>query len=105
MDLLFKEYASPFVLLDGVISAGRLNDFLDTFQEQREDRQFWEYYIHKLPPWDERSFEQFKSDIRNGAGIPQKAKEIERPSEEELETTVRYSYEMLQNFEIPQERG
>lgn len=102
MDLLFKEYASPFVLLDEVISAGQFNDFLDTFEEQREERQMWEFYIHKLPPWDERTFEKFKHDIHFGS---KKKVKIERPSDEQLEATVRNSFEMLNGFEITQEGG
>lgn len=100
MDLLFKEYASPFVLLDEVISAGQFCDFLETFEEQREERQTWEFYIHKLPPWDERTFEQFKSDLKLGS-----RKKIERPSDEQLETTVRDSFTMLNTFKIKKEGG
>lgn len=101
MDLLFKEYASPFILLDSVISAGRFDDFLDTFDEQRKERELWQYYIHKLPPWDSRSFDEFKRNINTGKRKPK----IERPSDEQLEATVKESYEMLKNFEFEEERG
>ncbi len=100
MDLLFKEYASPFVLLDSVISAGRFCSFLETFEAQREERQMWEFYINKLPPWDDRSFDQFKSDLNHG-----NTRKIERPSDEQLETTVRNSFTMLNKFKIKQEGG
>ncbi len=102
MDLLFKEYASPFVLLDSVISAGRFDDFLDTFESQREERQLWDYYINKLPPWDDRSFDKFRQDIRVKNGIQPK---IVRPSNEQLEATVKESYEMLKEFDVTGERG
>lgn len=98
MDLLFSEYASPFVLLDSVISAGRFNDFIDTFQKQREERQMWEFYINKLPPWDDRSFDDFRK------GIKKDDPEIERPSDEQLEATIKESFDMLNNFDM-QEGG
>lgn len=100
MDLLFREYASPFVLLDSVISAGRFDDFLDTFEAKREERQLWEFYIHKLPPWDDRSFDQFRQDIHYKG----ERKKIERPSDEQLEATVKESFEMLNDFTM-QEGG
>lgn len=102
MDLLFREYASPFVLLDSVISAGRFDDFLDTFEAKREERQLWEYYIHKLPPWDDRSFDRFRQDIRVKNGITPK---IIRPSNEQLEATVKNSFDILNNFDVMQEGG
>ena len=100
MDLLFREYASPFVLLDSVISAGRFDDFLDTFEAKREERQLWEFYIHKLPPWDDRSFDRFKQDIHYKG----ERKRVERPSDEQLEATVKESFEMLNDFTM-QEGG
>ena len=100
MDLLFKEYASPFILLDSVISAGQFDSFLDTFDEQRKERELWQYYIHKLPPWDNRSFDEFKRNINVG----KKKLKIERPSDEQLEATVKESYEMIKSFK-PEERG
>jgi hypothetical protein len=101
MDLLFKEYASPFCLLDQVISSGQLVEFLDVFERQKNERMKWEFYIHKLPPWDERSWNEFSSDIDSGTATI----EMERPTNEQLETTVKDSYEILNQFEIPHETG
>lgn len=99
MDLLFREYASPFILLDRVIGAGQLMDFLKVFDEKQQHNELWEFYIHKLPPWDERTFEQFKHDLKIGQS------KIERPSDEQLETTIKESYKIMQNFEIEKEGG
>ena len=94
MDLLFREYASPFILLDKVIGAGQLMDFLEVFDKKQQHNELWEFYIHKLPPWDERTFEQFKHDLH--VGKPK----IERPTDEQLETTIKDSYKIMQNFEM-----
>ena len=99
MDLLFREYASPFILLDKVIGAGQLMDFLEVFDEKQQHNELWEFYIHKLPPWDERTFEQFKHDLKVG-----NKPKGERPTKEQLEATIKDSYKIMQNFEIQKDR-
>lgn len=93
MDLLFREYASPFILLDEVIKVGELNNFLDTFSKKQEEKAKWEIYLYKLGAFDSRSFEEFCSDIDR-----QKPKQA--PEREELETTIKNSHEILKHFEI-----
>jgi len=100
MDLLFREYASPFILLDKVIAAGQLMDFLEVFEKKQQHNELWEFYIHKLPPWDERTFEQFKHDLKIG-----NKPKIERPTNEQLEATIKDSYKIMQNFKIKKEGG
>lgn len=98
MDLLFREYTNPFILLDKVIEYGQLTDFLKVFEEKQYYNELWEFYIHKLPPWDERTFEEFKHDLHVGKI------EIEKPTDEQLETTVKNSYQIIESFNII-ERG
>ena len=94
MDLLFSEYASPFVLLDEVIGAGEFMNFLDVFDEKHKQNELWEFYIHKLPPWDERTFEQFKDDLQLDD-----TSTIGKPTDEQLETTVKESYALMMEFD------
>ena len=100
MDLLFHEYASPFLLLDGAIASGRFMEFIDTFEKQRNERSRWEYYIHKLPPWDDTTWEDFN---RNLDAQNPSIQETVKMTEEQLGTTVKSSFEMLENFEISEE--
>ena len=97
LDLLFTEYASPFILLDTVIQTGHLVDFLETFEKKREERIRWEYYIHKLSPLDDRSWDQFNRDLDGGVVME------ERPSDEDITETVRQSYNIMKHFDP--ERG
>lgn len=100
MDLLFTRYASPFLLLDGYISSGCFSDFVDKFTEFKNESLEWEYYLHKLGAWDERTFDEFRRDIHHGRPNTK----IERPSDEQIETTISESYDIINNFEI-EERG
>lgn len=99
MDLLFTEYASPFLLMDGVIASGRLTEFIDTFQKQKNERDRWEYYIHKVPAWNGTTWEEFNAQL-DGQNV-----EIEVMSPEQLEATVSTSFSMLQGFDPEQEGG
>lgn len=95
MDLLFKEYASPFVLLDEIIPLGMFCEFLDVFVDKYKEKQRWDFFIHKLPPWDDTSWEDFNKRLDEQEGIIN----VPVATEEQLETTVSTSYQMLHNFE------
>lgn len=93
MDLLFSEYASPFVLLDNIIGTGRFLEFIQTFDKQRNVRKRWEYYLNKLPSWDDTTWEEFNEKLD-----AQSMDDWTPISEEQLEATVSDSVSMLQNF-------
>ena len=65
MDLLFKRYASPFVLLDGLIMTNSLNSFVDDFFDFVKEDNEWEYFLHKVygQSWSDfvKSIEQSKN--------------------------------------------
>ena len=48
MDLLFVRYASPFVLLDGLIMTNSLNSFVDDFFDFVNEERNWEFFLHKV---------------------------------------------------------
>lgn len=100
MDSLFKEYGNPTILLDGVISSGQFSDWFDAHEENKNEKTMWEMYLHKLSKYDERSFTEFKNDMMKGMTM-----KVEKPSDEQLSATVTRSYEILNDFEILEERG
>lgn len=94
MDLLFKRYASPFLLLDELIKTGRFSEFISEFvtilneeAEKEAEETLWEYYLHRIL---NKSFADFK-------------REMQRPRqfEESVDfgTTLQASYDILQDFE------
>ena len=65
MDLLFKRYASPFVLLDNLILTHSLNNFIDDFFdfiiEERKEKTEWEFFLHKVY---DKSWGEFSDSIK-----------------------------------------
>lgn len=60
MDLLFKRYASPFLILDSYIENGSLTSFLRTLYEKVGEERMWEVWLYKV---DNQSFDEFKNSI------------------------------------------
>lgn len=92
MDCLFSKYGSPFPFINGMIRTNRFSEFVDEFAILENEKKSWEFYLHKI---FDTSFEEFKQSI------PAQKDEI---SEEHLETVVKDSKSILNNF-IPEERG
>ena len=85
MDLLFVRYASPFVLLDGLILTNSLNNFVDDFFDfVNEDRE-WEFFLHKVY---DKSWSEFSNEM----------KQSENQKQVDLGATIVKSKNMLNNF-------
>lgn len=92
MDLLFKRYASPFLLLDEIILTDKLTEFVSHIVDETNNEQEWEFFLHKV---FDKSFREFKESLRT----------TERPcemSKSDIETTIKDSLDITQNF-IPDE--
>lgn len=92
MDLLAKRYASPFVLIDEMIQAGRFYDFVvevnSIIYEEKQEEIYWDIWLHKIfnQTWDE-----WREYIRNRS-------EAQNVTELDLEATITASYELLNGF-------
>lgn len=95
MDLLFKRYASPFSLLDGYIQTSRFCEFLHAFIEQKTEDDRWEYFLHKV--WN-KSYSEFCEAL-------QESQDLQEMSDEDIETTIKKSMNILGNFNPEQEEG
>lgn len=66
MDLLFKRYASPFLLVDEFIKIGVFSQFvtklIETENTEKAEKALWEYYLVRV--WD-GSFDSFKEQLEN----------------------------------------
>ena len=61
MDLLFKRYASPFLLLDSLILTNSLNNFISNFIDFVKADNEWEFFLHKIY---DKSWSEFRSSIK-----------------------------------------
>ena len=95
MDLLFKRYASPFLLLDGYIQTGRFCELIQTLCEQKIEEDRWEYFLHKV--WD-KSYTDFCEEL----STVQAAQDM---TDDKMEATVQTSLEILNNFKVPPKEG
>jgi hypothetical protein len=95
MGLLFEKYAGPFPLLDGFIQTGRLCEFIASFAEQAQEKNRWEYYLHKV--WD-KSYSDFCDGL-------QQTQELQTLSNTTLETTLHQSMHILGQFRPDAEGG
>ena len=89
MDLLFKRYASPFVLLDNLIFTNSTSDFISdlikTINEEQEKKELWDFFLHKVY---DKSWKEFVDEIN----ISKEQKEVD------LGATLTKSKNMLKNF-------
>ena len=89
MDLLFKRYASPFVLLDNFIATNSLSDFIDDFLkfigEERQEDTKWQFFLHKV---FDKSWKDFCDEIES----------VDKGVKIDLGATIKKSHNMLTNF-------
>ena len=89
MDLLFKRYASPFILIDNLIltnsSSSFIDDLIDFINKENEEQINWEFLLHKVL---DKSWKKFCDEVSQ----PIDDKEID------LGATVKKSKDMLNNF-------
>lgn len=95
MDLLFKRYADPFSLMDGYIQTSRLCEFIHAFVQQKMEDDRWEVFLHKV--WD-KSYPEFCEALQN-------SQDLQSMSEDDIETTIKKSMNILENFSPEQEEG
>lgn len=95
MGQLFKKYADPFTLLTGYIQTSRMCEFISVFLEQKAEDDRWEYFLHKVYG---QSYTEFCETLRT-------SQEVQDMSDEEIETTVKKSMDILGNFRPNQDEG
>lgn len=84
MDLLFKRYASPFLLVDSLIENHSLNTFIEDMHEEVNKDKLWDFFLHKVY---DKSWSEFLDET-----IPKKVEKVD------LGATIKKSKNMLQNF-------
>lgn len=76
-------------LLNGVIAAGQLSEFVDLIIKKREEERDWEYYLHKV---FDKSFNDFMGDVDREAHDSLARQTFD------VETTLQDSMDLVMNF-------
>lgn len=90
MDLLFKRYANPFLIIDQMILVGRFGDFLLELIDIVDEETTWEFYLH-TDMLKDKSFEEFKQSLTE-------APENNPMTDNMIETTINKTYDILEGF-------
>lgn len=89
--MIFRRYADPMSLLNGMLSARQLTEFVGEsvkmYNEEYKEKALWEVWLH-------RAFDQSYSDFLASVG---EAKRPE-PTQEEVSDIVTESESILQKF-------
>lgn len=88
MDLLFKRYASPFLLVDQMLQTGQFSTFVTDLFDFDSDERLWNIFLHKV---EGQSFNEWK------ASLGQESKQV--MTKNEIETTINDSFNILNGFE------
>ena len=84
MDLIFKRYANPYLLIDEMLEIGQFSDFIFEVIKMKDEDEQWEFFLHKVM---NQSFAGFKNSmVINNKQITMN----------EIETTVNNSYSILE---------
>lgn len=86
MDLLFKRYASPFLLIGQMIAINSFSDFVTKLINLNDEDILWEFFLHKY--MGEQSYSEWKESLES--------KEV---SAEEAEKIISNSFDILNSFE------
>lgn len=86
MDLLFKRYASPFLLIEQMIAINSFSNFVTKLINLNDEDILWEFFLHKY--MGEQSYSEWKESLES--------KEV---SAEEAEKIISNSFDILNSFE------
>ena len=99
MDRLYHRYADPFSFINGMIRTGRFAEFVSDFKQltdsEKEEKANWEVWLHKV---FNISYGDFKQNIED-------TKKNQRMSRGTIETTIKESENILENFNPSQNGG
>ena len=90
--MLFNRYANPYMLLNQMIETGQLSDFINEFMDAIDERISWEFYLLKVT--EKISFDDYRKSIK------QPVISHEPVEKDSLETTVKRSIDILNNFVV-----
>lgn len=93
-DMLYQRYSDPMMLLNQMLQAGRMCEFIDKIidikNEEVKEETRWEFYLHKV---FDKSFADYLKEV-------EEPKMLETADMKQVETTVKNSMNILENFNM-----
>lgn len=81
------------MLLEQMLQSGRLAEFIDELDQimwqEKANEQRWDFWLHRI---DSMSFEEYVQLCEDSM------QQTETSGKDNLEATVKHSYEMMENF-------
>lgn len=95
MDLVYKRYSNPMELIDNMISLSNFSEFISELADNVSEEKLYDIWKSKV---FDKSFADFKNEMmakwKKNTGI----ETSEAMTDEEMETTINDSYEILNSF-------
>lgn len=70
-DLVFRRYANPYPLMDGMILAGKLCEFVEglvkRYNDEQREKVIWEVWLHRV---FDKSYPEFVEELEKGKEKP-----------------------------------
>lgn len=92
MDLVFKRYSSPFLLLDSLIENSKFLEFIVELLNDYQEEQLYEFWLHKV---HDKSYEEFKKGVESEK---EKNEAPEELNDERVTEIIQESYAIINNF-------
>lgn len=87
--MLFKRYASPFLLVDEMIRTRQLSDFILTMIKKENEQTQWEFWLHKV---FDMGFDEYKEKCK------QNNKQSFEMTKGQVDATINKSRGLLKKF-------
>ena len=89
--MVFKRYASPFLLLNSVVVDGDLSGFIHDLMDIVQEEYQWEFYLHKIIGM---SYDEFRKE----------SKAEPKMTQTDIQTAIKHSMDITAEF-VPKEGG
>lgn len=95
MDLIFKRYSSPFILLDNYLRLGRFDEFVDEVIKANNEDETYKVWLLKV---HDKSYEEFREEVLNSS-------KNKASTPEQIKATISESKNILNGFNPNQKGG
>lgn len=86
--MVFKKYASPFLLLDNYIKTNRLLEFVLNFIDKDNEERVYDIWLHKV---HDKTYEDFKNEVMTQS-------KVQATTKEEMSVVVNKNMNLLEDF-------